>query len=121
MPVPSRIRLVKPATRASATSESRNGVSGGVGTGLSRTGIATCSPVQIDSNPDSSAASATLRCTSGSAHDPKLIPKSPKRMAAKPAAGPEALPAPLFQRLEQPRQLGGQLALCEHAPTPERL
>src|SRR2546428_90257 len=71
MPVPRRRRRVCTATFASATSESRMGVSAGVGTGLSRIGMATCSPVHTDSKPASSAATATRIANSGSAQGPR--------------------------------------------------
>ena len=80
MPVPRRRRRVCAATFASATSESRKGVSAGVGTGLSRMGMATCSPVHTDSKPASSATTARRTASSGSAQGPKLRPKRPKRM-----------------------------------------
>src|SRR5262245_50199253 len=80
MPVARRTRVVRAATRVSATSESRKGVSGGVGTGLSRIGSTTCSPVHTDSKPTSSAARTTRAWTSGSAQLPKLTQQRPKRM-----------------------------------------
>src|SRR5262245_56459653 len=114
MPVPSRRRVVNPAMRARDVTLSRKGVSAGVGTGLSRTGSTTCSPVHTDSQPDSSAAVTTWRWTSGSAHDPKLTPKSPKRIGRSPHV--DALEAS-----EQARQLGGELAARQHALAAERL
>ena len=88
-PVPRRRRVVSDATRVSATTESRKGVSAGVGPGCLRSAAPRCSPVHTESKPDASAARTARRWTSGSAQLPKLTPKRPKRTARDAGSRPD--------------------------------